>query len=161
MKFRAVLLVAGLVLGGASAARADDEAVAMAQAFCSLRTVEGGNALINLVSPSLREAIDVALAENAKIQAAAPDEKPPLGDGIPWHSYPDLSDTCEAGAVTVEGEARVVEVTYGFTANAGAAWTDRLVLVPGGGGVLLVDDVRYGTEGGDTLRGVLQGVAAQ
>ena len=105
MKFRSVLLAAGMALCGASAALADDDAVAMAQAFCSLRTVEGGNALMHLVSPSLREEIGKALAENAKMQEAAPDEKPPLGDGIPWHSRPDVSDTCEAGAVTAEGQA--------------------------------------------------------
>jgi hypothetical protein len=162
MKFRSLIVAAGMVIGAHSAALADDDAVAMVQAFCSLRAVEGGNAIMHLVSPSLGEAIGVALAENAKVQAAMPDEKPPLGDGIPWQSYPDLSDTCEPGTVTAEGDGRIAEVKHGFASNAGAAWTDRLVLQPGEGGVLLIDDIRYGAEGeSDTLRGLLVGVFSQ
>ncbi len=162
MLFRSILLAAGMTIAGASSAFADDDAVAMAQAFCSLRTVEGGNGLMYLASPALQEAIAVALAENTRMQEAAPDEKPPLGDGIPWQSYPDVSDTCEAGNVTAEGDARIAEVRHGFKDNAGADWIDRLVLVAGDGGTLLIDDVRYGAEGdSDTLRGVLTGVFSQ
>lgn len=162
MLFRSILLAAGMSIGGVSAALADDEAVAMAQAFCSLRTVEGGNGLMYLASPALQEAIAVAMAENAKIQQAAPDEKPPLGDGIPWQSYPDVSDTCEPGNVSAEGDAKIAEVKHGFDDEANEGWTDRLVLVAGEGGTLLVDDVRFGPEGDhDSLRGVLIGVFSQ
>ena len=162
MKFRAALLTAALSLGWTAANASDEDATAMAQAFCALRTVDWGSARINLVSPSLAEAIEVAMQENDRIQAAAPDEKPPLGDGIPWQSYPDVADSCDVGQVSHEGEAALVEVKYGFSDNADAGWSDRLVLVSGEGGVVLVDDVRYGPEGdSDTLRGVLVGVFSQ
>lgn len=162
MRLREALLAAGLVLCGAAPALANDDATAFAQAFCSLRMVEGGNALVYLASPALKEAIDGAMAENAAMQQARPDEKPPLGDGIPWQSHPDASDTCEPGAQIAEGDATIVAVSHGFADDAEAGWTDRLVLVPGESGVLLLDDIRYGEEGdSDTLRGVLVGVFSQ
>lgn len=151
-------LVAALLMGVAMQGVAlanDDEAKAFAQAFCSLGDLEQGMGRMYLLSASLTEAVKSALAENAKLQAATPDEKPPLGDGVPWQSVPDRAPVCEAGAVLAEGESTLVEVRYSFPDAPDANWTDRLVLIPGGG-ALVIDDIRYGAEGDDdTLRKAL------
>jgi hypothetical protein len=108
-----------------------------------------------LVTASLLELIDKAQAKSDEIQAAAPDEKPPLGDGTPFQSYPDIAPTCAQGAF---GPDAVVEVKYEFPDTPDANWTDRIKLVSEGG-LLKIDDVLFGDQGtGDHLRGVLDDI---
>lgn len=134
----------------------DDVTVPYVQAFCSLGTVDGGSGRAYLATPELGEAIRTAMAENARLQEADPQEKPPLGDGVPWQSFQDVAPACEPGAVTTEGERLVAEVKYSFPDSPGSGWIDRLVLVKAPDGVLYVDDVRFGATGEDeTLRKTL------
>ncbi|HTV71989.1 MAG TPA: hypothetical protein VMF90_25945 [Rhizobiaceae bacterium] len=107
-----------------------------------------------LVTASLLELIDKAQAKNDEIQAAAPDEKPPLGDGILFQSYPDMAPVCKQGAFGADG---IVEVQYEFPETPDANWTDRLKLVTESG-LVKIDDVLYGKEGVEGLRKVLDGV---
>lgn len=114
--------------------------------FCRL-VQEGEQAipLDSLLSPSLAEAVSAALARNDAIQAAAPGEKPPLGDGIPWASWPDRPDICTIGAATLGNDEAILPISYGFANAPEAAYTDRLVLVHEGGtwrvdDVILIDD---------------------
>lgn len=109
--------------------------------FCSL--VQEGEQSITLdalLSPSLAGAVSAALARNDAIQAAAPDEKPPLGDGIPWMSWPDRPDTCTVGAAAPGDHEAILPISYGFNNAPQAAYTDSLVLVQEGG-TWRVDDV--------------------
>lgn len=154
-KWAAVL---SITLAASSAAVAQDiDAEPYAQAFCSLRQADGGAARLYLLSPSLMAAVMGALEENARLQAETPDEKPPLGDGVPYQSRQDFAPECEPGATAREGNAIVADVVYSFPDAPDAGWTDRLVLIEGEGGTYLVDDIRYGPEGEeDTLRGVLE-----
>lgn len=108
-----------------------------------------------LVTSSLLELIDKAQAKSDEIQAAAPDEKPPLGDGIPFQSYPDVAPVCKQGAFA---EGGIVAVEYAFPETPDANWTDRLKLVTEGG-LLKIDDLLYGKEGTDHLRKVLDDIA--
>ena len=160
MRSWAALLPVLMAVGGGVAAAEEIEAEPYAQAFCSLRTADGGKARIHLLSPSLVAAITEALEKNAALQAAAPDEKPPLGDGIPYQSHPDHAPECRSGAVAIEGDsALVTEVVYSFPDDPQAGWTDRLVLVEAEGGAYVIDDIRYGAEGdADTLRAFLDTV---
>jgi hypothetical protein len=107
-----------------------------------------------LVTASLLELIDKAQAKNDEIQAATPDEKPPLGDGIPFQSYPDIAPSCTQGAF---GANSIVEVQYEFPETPDANWTDRLKLATENG-LVKIDDVLYGKEGVEGLRKVLDGV---
>lgn len=154
-KWATVLSLMLAATGGAVAQENDVEPYV--QAFCGLREADGGAGRLYLLSPSLAAVVQEALAKNAELQAATPDEKPPLGDGVPYQSQPDAAPSCEPGAVTADGGATIAEVVYSFPDDAAAGWTDRLVLVEGEGGVYVIDDIRYGSEGDeDTLRHTLE-----
>lgn len=83
-----------------------------------------------LLSPALVEAITVAQTRNAQFASQHPDDKPPLGDGLPWRSYPDLADGCTVGAVSLAADATTasVDINYSFKAAPSANYTDTLRL---------------------------------
>lgn len=103
---------------------------AVAEAFCAAM-VDGTTDKTALATPALAEAIDTALTRNAEIQAATPDEKPPLGDGVPWSSWPDKPDTCTAQPADTAHDGVEYAVTYGFTSIPDAGYADILVLSEG------------------------------
>lgn len=81
------------------------------------------------LSPALAEAIAAAKAANARFAAAHPEEKPPLGDGIPWQSWPDFAESCTPGEpLYMMDEARLT-ITYAFPEYPDAGYSDRLWLV--------------------------------
>ena len=108
-----------------------------------------------LVTRSLGAAIDEAIRKNDEIAEATPDEKPPLGDGVPFQSFPDTPPVCHAGKFAEADGKQTVEVQYIFADTPDANWTDRLVLVAEDGR-LRIDDVLFGTDNsGDGLRKAL------
>ena len=139
----------------------DDDVDAYVQAFCSLREADGGAGRIYLLSPGLTEVVTAALEKSAAIQAETPDEKPPLGDGVPYQGFQDYAPVCEPGKSVAEGDKVVAEVKYAFPDQQDADAMDRLVLVKGEGEVSVIDDIRYGAEGDEnTLRSALAGAFA-
>jgi hypothetical protein len=136
--FRIVLLVAALFAGGAFAA---DDPRAVAAAFCKARLADDEAATMALLTPSLVKVIEEAKARSDVIAKATPDEKPPFGDGIPYQSFPDVAEGCEAGEVS-DKTGIEIEVKYLFPKTPNADWTDRLKLVTEGDR-LLVDDILY------------------
>ena len=155
------LLAAALISMAIFGASAEDQprsaAAAFGAAFCLMKDNPPGADLMVLVTPSLADEIGKALAKNDEIQKAHPDEKPPLGDGIPFQSFPDVSPKCQVGKVTGEGAGAVVEIRHGFPETPRADYSDRIVLGEGWTrGTLGIDDVLYGEEGGGgTLRKTL------
>ena len=123
-------------------ATASDDPRAVGEAFCKARLGNDEAATLALLTPSLKEAIKEAEARRDVIAKAAPDEKPPLGDGIPYQAFPDVAETCTVGGVIETAGQSEVQVRYSFADAPGAGWTDRLKLVTEGG-KLLVDDVVY------------------
>lgn len=127
--------------------------------FCISRTGNDDALLTGLLSDELRTLIAYADARNASLARAFPDEKPPLGDGIPWASYPDYAARCTVSVVAVESGTATLAIGYGFPEAPGADYTDTLVLeqqmhqVNPDIGVWRIGDVRYST--GGTLRDVL------
>lgn len=99
-------------------------------AFCKGSIDNDMTAIEAALTPDLAKVIAEAEAKNAEIQAAAPDEKPPLGDGLPWRSWPDYADGCEVGAITSDGGKTLVEIRYSFTTSPDANYIDQLVLIP-------------------------------
>jgi hypothetical protein len=156
----AAALSLGIGLAGAAAAHAD-LGTPYVQAFCVLASAEDGMGRLYMVTPGLSDAIMAALGENEKRQAETPDEKPPLGDGIPWQSFPDVAPVCEAGATTADGDRLIAQVRYRFPDQPDAGWTDRLVLVKGEDGAYTIDDVMYGEDGEESLRRVLKDAFAE
>lgn len=97
--------------------------------FCISRLGNDMAPVQGLLSSELAAAIAEAEAKNAAIQQAHPDEKPPLGDGIPWQSSPDYAAACKVGAVTLEADRALVDIAYGFPDYPEADFTDRLQLI--------------------------------
>ena len=127
--------------------------------FCISRTGNDDGILDGLLTDELRTLIAYAEARNETIATAYPDEKPPLGDGIPWTSFQDYAATCETGSIAIEGKTAHVTIGYGFPEATDANYTDtmdlRLVAHPFNPdiGIWRVDDIRYTTSG--TLREAL------
>lgn len=150
MRLILALLVA---LGFATVAQADGTS-SLGTTFCAL--VQDGESAVDLnslLTPSLAQHIAQAQAKNDAIQAAAPDEKPPLGDGIPWMSWQDRPDTCTAAATTTAGDKAEMTIEYRFSDSPESNYSDTLLLAKDGDG-WLIDDIRYSD--GQTLRTVLQ-----
>jgi len=83
-----------------------------------------------LLSPALVEVVTRAEIRNAQFKSQHPDDKPPLGDGLPWRSYPDTADGCIVGSVTISADASAasVQINYTFQSAPAANYTDTLRL---------------------------------
>ena len=142
MRLRAILAaggIAGLMVLGAAAA--DDDALGVARKFCTARMANDEAATRALITDDLARTIAEAEARNKLFADANPDDKPPLGDGIPWQAFPDVAPSCKPGNVHDGGNRIMVDVAYGFPDARDAGWTDRIVLVDQG--TLKLDDVLY------------------
>lgn len=154
----AATLVLHLGLAGMSGA-AGNEPAEIAGAFCVTRLAGDDEGVRTLLSPSLLAAIMEAEDRNLAAMQAAPDEKPPFGDGIPYQSFPDLPDGCVVGAVGPAGETVRIEVGLSFRQAPAAGWHDTLMLVPTDG-AYRIDDIEFrgAPDGSDapTLRQILR-----
>jgi hypothetical protein len=147
MRFVLTCLAAMSLVAGPSSARADAKADArlLGAIFCMLGKHGGEFGRMYLATRSLTETIDAALKKNGEIAAAVPDEKPPLGDGVPFQSFPDVAPVCKPGKLSDKGRNQELEIVYEFPDTPKANWTDRLVLVPEFGR-LRIDDVLFGLD---------------
>lgn len=128
------------------------------QIFCISRLGNDMAPVEGLLTVELTAAIAEAEAKNDVIQQAHPDEKPPLGDGIPWQAFPDYAAECKVGAVALEADRATVDIAYGFPDYPDANFTDHLQLTlvaqPNLPGPLWrIENLAYATEG--DLRSVL------
>ncbi|CAN7396990.1 hypothetical protein [Devosia sp. LjRoot3] len=130
-------------------------------AFCKGGIDNDMSAIEAALTPDLAKVIAEAEAKNAEIQAATPDEKPPLGDGLPWRSWPDYADGCEVGTIAEDAGKTLVEIRYSFTSSPDANYADHLVLIPAatGSDSWQLDDIKL--IDGMTLRSVLAGAFEQ
>ncbi len=130
--------------------------------FCIARLGNDMAPVEGLLTDGLRDAIAAAQVVSDTIARQHPDEKPPLGDGIPWQAFPDYAPHCEAGPAILQMDESRVTVSYIFPDSPGAGFADTLVLrlVPlaaqPDGKVWRIDDVEYATE--PSLRGILAGI---
>lgn len=97
--------------------------------FCIARLGNDMGPVIGILAAGLTDAIAAAEAKDAEWAEANPGDKPPLGDGIPWQSWPDYAPRCAVGSVTenLDGSAEV-ELRYDFPDTPRADFTDRLIL---------------------------------
>ncbi|MFD1251260.1 hypothetical protein DEVEQU_01915 [Devosia equisanguinis] len=98
--------------------------------FCTAAIAGDMSPIVPLLTPDLAATIADAQQRSDAIQAAAPDEKPPLGDGVPWSSWTDHADGCEVGVPKGDESRTVVPIGHRFADSPGADYTDRLLLVP-------------------------------
>ncbi|MBN9310796.1 hypothetical protein [Devosia sp.] len=127
------------------------------QIFCIARLGNDMAPVGGLLTADLAATISAAEARNEEVRRGHPDEKPPLGDGIPWQAFPDYADQCEAGKVTFMMDEARVALDYAFTTYPDAGFTDtlslRLVEDPLGTRVWRIDDIAYAN--GANLRAAL------
>jgi len=106
-----------------------------------------------LMTSSLRAAIADLRRFDAEWQARNPGEKPPLGNGLRLMAWPDSPERCVPGAVTAGGmRAGSVVLAYVPAMAPTEGWEDRLVLVRGPDGRLMVGDIRYDAAVGGSFR---------
>ncbi len=155
------LAPAAVLLLPASALAAGSTPADLGAAFCKASIDDDMAPVEAALTPDLAAVIAEAEANNAKIQAAAPDEKPPLGDGLPWRSWPDYADGCEVGTIAEDAGKTLVEIRYSFASAPDANYADHLVLIPAAAGSdsWQIDDVNL--MDGMTLRSVLAAAFAQ
>ena len=113
-----------------------------------------------LLSSELKGLVAEAWARNAAFEAAHPGDKPPLGDGLPWRTWPDYADGCTFGEGMVERESASITITYSFSEAPDANYSNDLLLVPattadGASPVWRIDDIDLGD--GHTFRSWLAG----
>lgn len=163
------ILLPALLLATSMAALpaiADDGAIGLkpeqiGQIFCLSRLGSDEGPIMGILSPELAAAIDgVWTANDAWAAANPPDEKPPLGDGIPWQAWPDYAAECTVGLSTLMKTDAKVEINYGFPESPDANFTDTLLLKRVTNEAVgleqwRIDNVAYAT-GGD-LRAALAG----
>jgi len=118
------------------------------QIFCLSRLGNDEAVIAGILTDDLQKAIKVAEQKDDDYAKKNPDEKPPLGDGIPWQSSPDYGDTCDVGLVTLSKTDAKVEIKYTFKDYPDGSYTDVLILkkVPIDGmdvGYWRIDDVIY------------------
>ncbi len=158
------LIVGALIAcaAGAAAPAAGTEAFIitpeqLGQIFCIARLGNDMAPIEGMLTPGLASDIAVANAANDAWAAANPGEKPPLGDGIPWQSWPDYAPQCSVGEASYEMDEAGVAIEYAFPAEPDANFTDtlRLKLIEGqyGWRVWRLDNVAY--EVGGDLRTAL------
>ncbi len=121
------------------------------EVFCIARLGNDMAPVEGLLTADLKTAIATAESQNAAIQAQAPDDKPPLGDGIPWQSWPDYAPVCTVGQVGYMMDEASVAIAYSFPDAPDAGFTDKLWLVlvetsPGAEKVWRIDNLVYGTD---------------
>ena len=145
LKIAALLLLSTFSVSVARAGEGSDEHFVLGSFFCQMRAGGAERPVRYLLTRSLLEEIDQAEEKNEKIAAEHPDEKPPLGDGIPFQSFPDQADSCTPTSVDTVGGIETMDISYTFTATPDANWVDKVV-VKHENGRLLIDDVLYGSE---------------
>ena len=116
-----------------------------------------------LLTADLAAVIGAAWEKNAAFELANPGDKPPLGDGLPWRSWPDYADGCTVGEALTERESAYVDIHYSFSEAPEANYTNTLLLVPAtfaDGAPLMwrIDEVDLGE--GETLRSALEAAFA-
>lgn len=150
---RRFILLAALVLPAAPALAASTTPTEFGGLFCRASLADNMAPIAALFTPDLAEAVHHALALNDEIQAAHPDEKPPLGDGLPWRSWTDAASTCVVEGVKQDGSTARVTIRYGFEGAPDADYSDTLLLTDLGGGDWRLADIRL--EDGARFRDIL------
>lgn len=101
----------------------------------------------------------MAWEHNSAFELAHHGDKPPLGDGLPWRSWPDYADGCSVGEALVENLVATVPITYSFSEYPDATYTNRLILLPayyeveGDPLIWRIDDIDLGD--GQSMRAIL------
>jgi hypothetical protein len=117
----------------------------VAETFCLARLVGDMSLIKGYYSPRLYAAIGTALLQNAEWEKAHPGEKPPLGDGIHYASFPDTPSECVVDYEGAKTRPDRIAIRYSLPNAPALDWTDKLLLVEVDG-VWQLDDVVYSSD---------------
>lgn len=98
------------------------------QIFCMSRLGNDEALIEGILTTDLAKAIADAEAKDDAYSKKYPDEKPPLGDGIPWQSSPDYAAKCTTGLATLSKSDAKIEIKYDFPEYPAGDYTDTLIL---------------------------------
>jgi len=101
--------------------------------------------LSTYLSQGLQTAIRKASQEQARCMKKFKDEKPPWIEGDLFTSNFEGFTTIDAVAVkSAKPDRKTMTISFAYTENGQTfRWSDEVVLVPGGHGKWVVDDVRF------------------
>lgn len=151
---RRIILVATLMLSVAPVLAAPTTPTDFGALFCRASLADNMAPIEALLTPELTDIAHHALDLNDEIQAAYPDEKPPLGDGLPWRSWTDAASTCVVEGIREGSPETRVTIRYGFADAPGADYSDTLLITDLGGGNWRLTDIEM--EGGARFRDILE-----
>jgi len=138
-----------LLLGGCATGPAEmGQAQAIGEDFCAAALQRDETRAERLMTSSLRAAVADLRRFDTAWRTRNPGEKPPLGDGLRLTAWQDSAESCVPGAVT----AGSVTLAYVPNMAPDAKWEDRLELVRGPDGRLMVGDIHYDPAVGGSFR---------
>ncbi len=141
-----------LLLAGCGGINALPAAQKIGRDYCAAVVAKDEAAALALMSPNLQMRVAKLRAIDAAFRAAHPGEKPPLGDGLRLTAFPDAVQACKADAVIPTSTT----LTYAPTGDPKAVWHDRLLLVQGRDGRLVIDDIAYAPDEKQLFSGWLE-----
>jgi hypothetical protein len=132
----------------------------LAALWCTAAWQHDDVAATELMAPSLQELVARATEASAAFALRFPDEKPPLGDGLPLSAFPDPTQECRAESLSAEE----IVLLYTPLPSGEGQWRDKLLLesIPGTGdpNQVLVADILFDLPRGHRLSGWLIEAAA-
>lgn len=130
MKIKPFLLGLSLVFGlfAFAACGNDYTAEDTAQIFCNYTKTGNDDIPQQRLTTQLAADIEAAKKVNDKFVNAAPSDKPPLGDGIPFQALQDTATGCEVRTISKTADGKLAEIRHMFPSEPSADWSDYLVL---------------------------------
>ena len=116
-------------------AHAQDEMITITpeqigQIFCIGRLGNDMSPVSGVLNDDLGALIDDAFARSNAYLDSHPGDKPPMGDGVRWSSFPDYADGCTVGDASVRDLVAYVVINYTFSDYPEANYADTLMLLP-------------------------------
>lgn len=100
------------------------------QIFCIGRLGNDMSPVSGVMNDDLTSLIEDAFAGSNAYLDSHPGEKPPMGDGVRWSTFPDYADGCAVGGASVRDLVAYVAINYTFSDYPEANYSDTLVLLP-------------------------------
>jgi hypothetical protein len=110
-----------LALAPTGRATAPEELAAL---WCKAAWQHDDAAAIELMAPPLQDLVARATEASAAFALRYPDEKPPLGDGLPLSAFPDPTQDCRAESLS----AQEIVLLYTPLPSGEGQWRDKLLL---------------------------------
>lgn len=100
------------------------------QIFCIGRLGNDMSPVSGVMTDDLGPLIDDAFARSNQYLIDHPGDKPPMGDGVRWSTFPDYADGCTVGDASIRDLVAYVVINYTFSDAPVANYSDTLMLLP-------------------------------